>query len=209
MIKRIAALAMMLCLFALPAWADTITLNIANGPLYIEDDTHDYVLTGTADSVKKVISFGPGTFNVTLENLTVDMMDQTDSPSDDRDYKSAAFSMPSGTTVYLTLTGENKLVGGYYYAGLEVMLGAKLVITEQSTGVLRAESRWGAAIGSSHILYSGGNPTEIQNGEIIINGGTIYASSGRSFYSAYGAGIGGARDTAGGNITINGGTVTT
>ena len=99
-------------------------------------------------------------------------------------------------------------------AGIEVEKDATLVITENSTGSLKAV---GGAYGAAGIGGSAGSTgyegRELETGTIIIKGGTIEAEGGayRVSYSTNhhgGAGIGTGRYGIGGTIEILGGTIT-
>ena len=106
-----------------------------------------------------------------------------------------AFSVGSGTSVNLTLSGTNTLKSGYYYAGLAVPGGAALTITAASSdGELYAT-------GGEHGAGIGGGDAGT-GGTIIIKGGSITATGGN-----WGAGIGGGFKGSGGTISISGGTV--
>lgn len=145
----------------------------------------------------------------------------------------SAFSIGSGTTVNLTLSGTNRLSSGSSCAGLYVSFDAVLIITATSTGSrLTANGGYlGAGIGGgSH--GSGGSVTITGNAYVEANGGIGGAGIGGGYNgsggtvnisgSAYvmanssdqgdsggGAGIGGGGwGGAGGTVTINGGMVT-
>ncbi len=105
-----------------------------------------------------------------------------------------AFSIGSGTTANLTLTGTNTLESGYKSAGLHVPAGAAMTVIKSSTGSL-------SATGGSEAAGIGGASGET-GGTISIEDGTVTATGGMS-----GAGIGGGYEGAGGTIVISGGTV--
>ena len=99
-------------------------------------------------------------------------------------------------------------------AGIEVEKGATLVITEQSTGSLKAV---GGAYGAAGIGGKAGSTgyegKELETGTIIIEGGTIEAEGGTYWVSHSldhngGAGIGTGLYGIGGTIKILGGTIT-
>jgi hypothetical protein len=165
----------------------------------------DYIITGSTD--KHTIQVKKGvTANITLKNVTIL------NPKENREERVAIdlMDIKSGAAVNLTLVGDNKLTNDWLYSAIHVPYGAKLVITDKSTGSLTAAANGGGAgIGGSESDLDGGT------GTIVINGGTVHAQGG---YSNCGIG-GGAVDRfdfevykshylGGGDITINGGTVT-
>ena len=128
---------------------------------------------GVSFSTEKQIVVAPGVVaNITLTDVYIE-------------YSASALDIINAS-VNLTLVGNNVLYGGE--EGIKVPIGATLVITEESTGLLDVNGYEGAGIGGG--------------GTVTINGGTVTANS------YYGAGIGGSYGGGGGNITINGGTVT-
>ena len=136
----------------------------------------------------------------------------------------AGIYLKGNARLNLTIEGDNTLLGLEHGAGIEVEKGATLVITEQSTGSLRAV---GGAYGAAGI---GGNAdavsyfhgaletkdfdgTKYGTGTIIIKGGTIAAEGGVYWVSGVtdyqgGAGIGTGSYGIGGTIKILGGTIT-
>ena len=82
--------------------------------------------------------------------------------------------------------------GGYVGSG---------ILTHIHGGNVTAISSYGAGIGSGSDLYGGGS-RGVNGGEVIIDGGTINASS------TQGGAIGGSYESKSATITINGGTVT-
>lgn len=165
------------------------TLDLADGDIYITtpgDYTIKQTVTGWTDRTIQVnVS---GTVNITLSGVRTDVTKRTEPNAQ------CAFLIKHGT-VHLSLEGENRLRSGDYFAGLQ---NGENTLVINGPGILSATSSLsGAGIG-------GGNNGE--SGDIIINGGSVYA------YSFSGAGIGGgqgARCSPASNeyTLINGGTV--
>ncbi len=122
--------------------------------------------------------------NLTLQDAAIDATNA-----------GGAMHLFTGTSLTLTVLGNNTLLSKTNYGGIEVASGNKLVITEASTGTLNVTGGYdGAGIG-------GGNGRSA--GDITIWNGTINATG-----SNDGAGIGDGKDgSGGGNITIYGGTI--
>ncbi len=149
-----------------------------------------YTITGDGQVTDERIIFESGTYayDITIENLSI--TNTTESP----------IVIKQNADVNLTLNGENVLVAtANERAALSVPQNASLVITEQSTGSLEATSggQWSSGIGGDRNNGSG-------SGQITINGGTITATAGNE-----GAGIGGNHSVGLVEVEINGGTVTT
>ena len=130
-----------------------------------------------------------------------------------RGWNLAGIYLKGNAQLNLTLEGTNTLVGLDEGAGIEVGKGATLVITENSTGSLKAV---GGAYGAAGIGGSAGSKgdegREIETGTIIIKGGTIEAEGGAHWVYTYkyhgGAGIGTGTYGIGGTIKILGGRIT-
>lgn len=166
----------------------------------------EYVITGSTDKYTIQVKKGVKA-NITFKNVSIVNWD-----GEDRNARKSidVMDIQSGAEVNLTLVGENNLTNSWLYAAIHVPYGAKLTITDKSTGSLSAVAYGGGAgIGGSESDRNGGT------GTIVINGGTVYARGG---YSNCGIG-GGAIDRfaydvyptyylGGGDITINGGKVT-
>ena len=155
----------------------------------------DFIIIGTGKTSTEdhiLVASGLNNVNITLENVNIVMSPAT---------HESAFNI-TGATVNLTLVGDNFLAGGENRAGLEVPVGATLIITEDSSGNLTATGG-----GETEFVAGGGAGIGSSDGDdsgiITINGGTVTAIGGFD-----GAGIGGGKQGAGGVITINGGTVT-
>ena len=126
----------------------------------------------------------------------------------------AGIYLKGNARLNLTLEGTNTLVGLDEGAGIEVEKGATLVITENSTGRLKAVGgAYGAAgIGGKGTTSDEGADKNCRTGTIIIKGGSITAEGGayqipqtQDYYG--GAGIGTGRYGIGGTIKILGGTI--
>lgn len=146
----------------------------------------NYYISGTGSPTTNSITIAgsiSGSVYITLEGVAIN-----------KSSNGCAFSIGSGSTVYLTLTGTNSLISGDSKPGLRLPGGAYLIITSDSTGSLTAN-------GGYNSCGIGGHDESC--GALTINGGTISASG-----STNGAGIGGGVYIGGGVITINGGTVT-
>ena len=155
---------------------------------------------------------------IIIDNVTVDLTikDVTIKSDGARGWNLAGIYLKGQAQLNLTLEGTNTLVGLDDGAGIEVEKGATLVITEQSTGKLKAV---GGAYGAAGI---GGKPgttgyegadKNYGTGTIIIKGGTIAAEGGAyqvSQTTRYhgGAGIGTGLYGIGGTIEILGGRIT-
>ena len=161
----------------------------------------------TYTDIKGGIIIDNVTVDLTIKNVTI----QSDGA---RGWNLAGIYLKGNAQLNLTLEGTNTLVGLDEGAGIEVEEGATLVITENSTGSLKAV---GGAYGAAGIGGSAGSTgyegRELETGTIIIKGGTIEAEGGayRVSYSTDhhgGAGIGTGRYGIGGTIEILGGTIT-
>lgn len=190
--KRIFALAMLLVCMTGAALADSVTLNIADGPIEISSTgyktngaeaetphTGDYVITGTTKEKKGAVTFGEGEFTVTLK----DVVHETS-------YNVDVIALSNSTTLNLTLSGTNKF--RTWGNGIYVPGGATLKI--DGDGTLEAQSYDDTVIGGKNAPC----------GNIEINGGTISATASRGSWSAA---IGSGSYGSGGSVTINGGTV--
>ncbi len=147
------------------------------------------ILTGTpltlsgSTSTTKVIINTNVTANLTLQDASIDARSL-----------GAAIHLYGGTTLNLTVLGNNTLWSGTDLGGIDVTSGTTLVITQASTGTLNVTGgNDGAGIGGSN---------RASCGNVTIWNGTINAAG-----SHDGAGIGGGKDGAGGTIVIRGGTV--
>ncbi|GHS97581.1 hypothetical protein AGMMS50276_17890 [Synergistales bacterium] len=178
--------------FAPIAWGAPTTIDVTSLVAPQTITPGDYIITGATSAGGSIVTT-PGTYNISLNNATINLTG----------FNATAFDIVAGATVNLTLVGTNSLTGFANYAGIHVPLGATLNIS--GAGSLFATSSSGAGIGGNN----GGN-----GGTINISGGTVTAS-GNS-----GAGIGGGGGFSdpgglvsgpggnGGTINISGGTVT-
>ena len=154
---------------------------------------------------------------IIIDNVTVDLTIKNVTIQSDgvRGWNLAGIYLKGNAQLNLTLEGTNTLVGLDEGAGIEVGKGAKLVITENSTGRLKAVGgAYGAAgIGGKGTTSDEGADKNCRTGTIIIKGGSITAEGGayqipktQDYYG--GAGIGTGRYGIGGTIKILGGTIT-
>lgn len=195
--------------------------NLNNEPLLINSDKKDEfngkTITGnycpsTRPDNSQYIKGG-----ITIDNVTVDLTikNVTIQSGGVRGWNLAGIYLKGNAQLNLTLEGTNKLVGLDEGAGIEVEEGATLVITENSTGRLKAVGgAYGAAgIGGKGTTSDEGADKNCRTGTIIIKGGSITAEGGayqipqtQDYYG--GAGIGTGRYGIGGTIKILGGTIT-
>ena len=190
--------------FAFAADGEALTLDVADGRIYITEEgyfrgetgtiipyTGDYIITGNTTTEKTTVDFvisEGAVVNAVFKDLAINK-------------KGIEWSYPVSVcgagTLNLTLEGENKLYGGDDCGGLVLCDTVTLVITENSTGSLLAEAGYAAAgIGTR-------NQRPEYTPNIIIKGGNITATGGDD-----GAGIGAGLQAGFGDITITGGTVT-
>ena len=162
----------------------------------------------TYTDIKGGIIIDNVTVDLTIKNVTI----KSDGASG---WDLAGIYLKGNARLNLTLEGTNTLVGLDDGAGIEVEKDATLVITEQSTGSLKAV---GGAYGAAGIGGKAGSTgyegakEEYGTGKIIIKGGTIEAEGGAYWVYAYnyhgGAGIGTGLYGIGGTIEILGGRIT-
>ena len=158
------------------------------------DPTDSYIITTSASTSRYIVVSSGETVNMTLNGVTIS---NSVSP----------FRLLGSANVNLTLSGTNTLTcsgtsatAGVYQAGLYVSPTAALTIG--GTGALQTTGGYySAGIGGSYVSTAIANNSA---GTILINSGTVTASS----TGTGGAGIGGGYGGAGGTITISGGTVT-
>ena len=157
---------------------------------------------------------------IIIDNVAVDLtiQDVTIQSDGARGWNLAGIYLKGNAQLNLTLEGTNTLVGLDEGAGIEVGKGATLVITENSTGSLKAVGgAYGAAgiggKGTTETTSDKGADKKCRTGTIIIKGGSITAEGGAyqiptSMDYLGGAGIGTGRYGIGGTIKILGGTIT-
>ena len=173
--------------------------------------TGNYCPTNRPESTYTDIKGG-----ITIDNVTVDLTikDVTIKSKGASGWDLAGIYLKGHAQLNLTLEGDNTLLGLDHGAGIEVEKGATLVITENSTGSLKAV---GGAYGAAGIGGNAGSTdsegTNYGTGPIIIKGGTISAEGGVYWVSGVtdyqgGAGIGTGTYGIGGTIKILGGTIT-
>lgn len=163
---------------------------------------------GNSQNIKGGIIIDNVMVDLTIKNVTI----QSGGASG---WNLAGIYLKGNARLNLTLEGTNTLVGLDEGAGIEVEKGATLVITENSTGRLKAVGgAYGAAgIGGKGTTSDEGADKNCRTGTIIIKGGSITAEGGayqipqtQDYYG--GAGIGTGRYGIGGTIKILGGTIT-
>ena len=164
----------------------TIDLSTVTTDITVPDG---FTLTGTLDGAHK-ISIADGA-TVTLDNVTIEGIHSDW-------YRYAGITCLGDATIILK-DGTTNTVNGFDggYPGIQAGVADK-TLTITGTGSLNAASGGsGAGIGS-------GYGSERACGNIIIEGGTITATTAGS----YGAGIGSGDNGVCGTITISGGTIT-
>ncbi|MCL2104769.1 MAG: hypothetical protein FWH21_06920 [Kiritimatiellaeota bacterium] len=154
-------------------------------------DGADIEITGAVTGGKRIVIETDATASVTLNNVSI-----TDMPYGQGTGENACpLWLHGGSTLNLTLAGDNTLSAGLYAPGIRCE-DATLVITAASTGTL-------TAYGGNNSAGIGGRSGN-GSGTIVINGGTVNATGGSG-----GSGIGsGSNGASSGTITINGGRVT-
>ena len=196
--------------------------NLNNQPLLInsanQNELNGKTITGSyCPTNRPEFTYTDIKGGITIDNVTVDLTikDVTIQSDGARGWNLAGIYLKGNARLNLTLEGTNTLVGLDDGAGIEVGKDATLVITEQSTGSLKAV---GGAYGAAGI---GGKPgttgyegadKNYGTGTIIIKGGSIVAEGGAyqvSQSTRYhgGAGIGTGLYGIGGTIEILGGTI--
>lgn len=195
--------------------------DLNNEPLLINSDKKDEfngkTITGkycpstrpkNSQYIKGGITIDNVTVNLTIKNVTI----QSDGASG---WNLAGIYLKGNARLNLTLEGTNTLLGLDEGAGIEVEKDATLVITENSTGSLKAVGGAGGAAGiggkAGSTGYEGAKE-EYGTGKIIIKGGIIEAKGGAYWVDTYkyhgGAGIGTGLYGIGGIIEILGGSIT-
>ncbi len=193
-------LIMVSCVLSIRSYASVITHNISSSSLNIPgNSTDDYVITGSTGYNYVVVGFGyKGT--ITLKNCTFRFTSDygTNSPIRITGKNNLSNTDPSRTNVNIVLDGDNEIyVNGGGRAGIQVDQGAQVNISaiescDDSSGsltVTQASDEGGAGIGSLNRSYN-------------TNETTANASLNSSYY-------GSTVLTAGGNIVISSGTITT
>lgn len=200
-----------------------VEYNLNNKHLLINSTNKDQfngkTITGSyCPSTRPELTYTDIKGGIIIDNVTVDLTIKGVTIKSDgaRGWNLAGIYLKGNAQLNLTLEGTNTLVGLDDGAGIEVGKDATLVITEQSTGSLKAV---GGAYGAAGI---GGKPgttgyegadKNYGTGTIIIKGGSIVAEGGayrvsQSMNYHGGAGIGTGLYGIGGTIEILGGTIT-
>lgn len=214
---------LLFCTFFIYGYATVITHDIGSQSLTIPgNSTDDYIITGTTRYNYIVVGFGyKGT--ITLKNCTFNFTSSgKNSPIRVTGKDNLSNTDPSRTNVNLVLEGDNVIyVDGEGRAGIQVDQGAQINISaiescDNSSGTLtvtQANSYGGAGIGSLN-HYNNSNETTsraiLSNGDNgITAGGNIIISSGTiTSKGGHGAGLGGGYGTwYDGMIVIYGGVV--
>lgn len=191
-----------------------------NNPLLINSDNQNEfngsTITGSYCPSIRPDGYSKIKGGITIDNVTVDLTIKgvTIKSGGASGWNLAGIYLKGNARLNLTLEGTNTLLGLDEGAGIEVEKDATLVITENSTGSLKAV---GGAYGAAGIGGSAGSTgyegRKLETGTIIIKGGTIEAEGG-AYWVSYstdhhgGAGIGTGRYGIGGTIEILGGTIT-
>ena len=196
--------------------------NLNNQPLLInsanQNELNGKTITGSyCPTNRPEFTYTDIKGGIIIDNVTVDLTikNVTIKSGGASGWNLAGIYLKGNAQLNLTLEGTNTLVGLDEGAGIEVGKGAKLVITENSTGRLKAVGgAYGAAgIGGKGTTSDEGADKNCRTGTIIIKGGSITAEGGayqipktQDYYG--GAGIGTGRYGIGGTIKILGGTIT-
>ncbi len=168
-------------------YIDTVNLDTIQSDYTVQDGT---VLTGTLGGIYK-ISVAAGA------SVMLSDMDITGVHNDN--YTWAGLSLLGNATIVLDENTTNHIRGfHYHYPGIHVPAGSTLTI--RGSGELTAEAGTRENYTYQHMAAGIGGGYEIGNGNIVIEGGTIYS------HGYYAAGIGGGFHGQNcGNITIRGG----
>lgn len=156
--------------------------DISEGDIVIKK-SGDYNLVGTSSKNKLRINSG-AKVNLWIRDLTIAARGYSD------DEYIAPIYVENGAELNLIVSGNNTITNTWLGHAIEVVSGAKLSISKNSTGTLTANgSVFGSGIGG--------------NGYVSIAGGSILANGG-----SYGAGIGNSQEPNSMSLTISGGMVT-
>lgn len=185
------------------AAAAPVVLDLADGNIVIKSNSYDF---GTSTNIQN----NSNSYIVTQSNPdlattnTVTIQDNAEAivtiNGININTNICAFGVSSGSKVTLTLSGANYLKSGADRAGLEVPMGAELVVSGTTVDTLNV-------IGGDYAAGIGGGRGS-SGGTITIEGGVITATGGNAAGgTGSGAGIGGGRGGSGGTITIDGGEI--
>ncbi|WP_159459781.1 OmpL47-type beta-barrel domain-containing protein [Scatolibacter rhodanostii] len=151
------------------------------------------VTASAQSSNHQIIIQGGVTAAITLQNLTLDLAQFE---------KAGAFTITGGSTVNLTLSGDNTLKSGNQCAGIQVSSGNTLnIIGDKEQTLIVTGGELAAGIGG------GGSPDTANAGNISIFGGNITVKGGKQAAGIGGGGLFYSRGGDGGHIKIAGGIV--
>ena len=191
---------------ALAADEETVTLYLADGNITISETGYsinngvETPFTGkyeirqgntTNDITENNICVKSGNHKITMYDASIDTSGETNA---------SAFSIASGASVELVIAGQVTLKSCTPRAGLSVPTGATVVISEKSSGSLKA-------VGGHYRGAGIGGDDETSSGNITILSGTVDAVGGDGA-AGIGGGYRGTGTDADGTIRISGGTVT-
>lgn len=178
---------LLLTLTAQTAWAETVTLTSETGEVTLNNGD---VLTGSGGANTRVIIANGAT--VTLNNVTINSI------PNDADHTWAGINCAGNATIILADGSSNTIKGAYRHPGIFIPEGYTLTISGSGTLNASSASDNGAGIGGGNLYDDPSNGCDYSCGNIVINGGTIYATGGSNS-----AGIGAGRKSRCGTITIN------
>ena len=209
LISLLLSMAMVFSMTAVQALAadeETVTLYLADGNITISETGYsinngvETPFTGkyeirqgntTNDITENNICVKSGNHKITMYDASIDTSGETNA---------SAFSIASGASVELVIAGQVTLKSCTPRAGLSVPTGATVVISEKSSGSLKAVG--------GHFRGAGiGGDDETSSGNITILSGTVDAVGGDGA-AGIGGGYRGTGTGADGTIRISGGTVT-
>lgn len=209
LISLLLSMAMVFSMTAVQALAadeETVTLYLADGNITISETGYsinngvETPFTGkyeirqgntTNDITENNICVKSGNHKITMYDASIDTSGETNA---------SAFSIASGASVELVIAGQVTLKSCTPRAGLSVPTGATVVISEKSSGSLKA-------VGGHYRGAGIGGDDETSSGNITILSGTVDAVGGDGA-AGIGGGYRGTGTDADGTIRISGGTVT-
>ena len=209
LISLLLSMAMVFSMTAVQALAadeETVTLYLADGNITISETGYsinngvETPFTGkyeirqgntTNDITENNICVKSGNHKITMYDASIDTSGETNA---------SAFSIASGASVELVIAGQVTLKSCTPRAGLSVPTGATVVISEKSSGSLKA-------VGGHYRGAGIGGDDETSSGNITILSGTVDAVGGDGA-AGIGGGYRGTGTGADGTIRISGGTVT-
>ena len=170
-------------------------------------------IIGTYKPQERPGNYGQIEGGIVIDGVTVDLtIENVEIGYDHAGWNLAGILLKGNAKLNLTIKGDNTLSGADQGAGIEVGEKATLIITEESTGTLKATGGgYGAAgIGGRAGLATSEGIESHKTGTIVIKGGDIQATGGRfnlRMNNYGGAGIGTGVYGIGGKIQILGGTI--